>query len=395
MVQLPAMEKRMEDVFLYIRNRLFSQKTNLIYDHIVVGREGEFPTAAEIASGFPNPCGYSTGMEDGMINGATMLDACLLRYEKEWDCTAKEFAARLVKGMLDCAFSAKSEGFLPRGVAVEDGKSHYPDSSRDQYTMFAFAMHRYLTSGLCTPAEKEKIAAAAVAIARRGEKNVTSETGYDMLTDQGRPTLVTTLWGESLGNHEYLRLPMLYLLAYEASGNDYWWNKYRELRAEAYEKSLPMQQYWALYTLQQMQVSAYLCYEIDSQPEWKERYLSLMHTVADYVENHADAVRKKIEAFENYNGRQESFRVLDMEPATRFVTLGYQDALSPVRPDAKEFFTLQDGAQVAIVAGLVPNRVPTEKTRKLLEDAFERIDLKKHERNLPLYFYDGYYRCIS
>lgn len=142
---------------------------------------------------------------------------------------------------------------MPRAVSVEDGKTHYPDSSRDQYTMFAFAMHRYLTSTLCTPSEKDAIATAAVAIAGRAEKNITPETGYDMLTDDDRPTLVTVMWGDTLGNHEYLRLSMLYLLAYESSGDGYWLNKYSKIREEAYQKSLPMsERYWALYTLQQM-----------------------------------------------------------------------------------------------------------------------------------------------
>ena len=90
-------EKYMKESFFYIRNHLFLEKTGLIYDHIAVGQEKEFPTAAEISSCFPNPGGNSTGMEDGMINGATMLDACLIKYEKESDSLAAEFAPFLWK----------------------------------------------------------------------------------------------------------------------------------------------------------------------------------------------------------------------------------------------------------------------------------------------------------
>lgn len=43
-----------------------------------------------------------------MVNGATTLDACLLRYEKENDPSAAEFAKKLVGGMLRCASLAKS-----------------------------------------------------------------------------------------------------------------------------------------------------------------------------------------------------------------------------------------------------------------------------------------------
>lgn len=392
----PDAENQMKEVFFYIRNRLFLEKTGLIYDHIVIGKEEEFPTAAEISLGFPNPGGNTTGMEDGMINGATMLDACLLKYEKEKDNVAAEFARKLVNGMLNCAFSAKSEGFLPRAVSVEDGASHYPDSSRDQYTMFAFGMHRYLRSALCTSDEKKSIAKAAVAIARRAEKNIIPETGYDMLTDEGRPTRVTVMWGDTIENHEYLRLPMLYLLAYEASGEINWLEKYRTYRAEAYEKSLPMQEeYWALYTLQQMQASICLCYDADPDEEWKQRYFSLMNTVADYTEDFVDCVRKRVEKHSNYNAPQPSFRDLELVPIQPFLKLGYKSALKPKRTDEDDFFALQDGAQIAIIAGLVPHRVPRKKTQELLWAAFAKIDLSKHERNLPLYFLDGYYRCMQ
>lgn len=389
-------KRYMKEAFYYVRDRLFLERTGLIYDHIVVGQEERFPTVTEISSGFPNPCGYSTGMEDGMINGATMLDACLLQYEKENDPAAAEFAKKLVAGMLNCAFSAKSEGFLPRAVSVEDGSSHYPDSSRDQYTMFAFGMHRYLRSVLCTPEEKKAIAKAAVAIARRAERNVTAQTGYDMLTDDGLPTLVTVMWGDSLCNHEYVRLPMLYLLAYEASGDNHWLNQYRAIRAEACAKSLPMRaQYWALYTLQQMQAALRLCYDADPDGEWKVRYLYLMNSVADYAEGVVDSVREKTEAYSNCNEPQPSFRELVLLSEKRFLALGYKTALSPNRPDAAAFFALQDGAQVAIVAGLVPFRNPNDQARELLWSTFAKIDLSKHERNLPLYFLDGYYRCMQ
>lgn len=387
-------EKVMNDVFVFIKDLLFLEKTGLIYDHIIKDREEEFPTAAEIASAFPNPCGYATGMEDGMINGGTMLDACLIKYKNENDNSAAEFARKLFNGMLNCAFKAKSEGFLPRGVSPEDGCSHYFDSSRDQYTMFAFAMHRYLNSDLCSPEDRERIKNAAVSIARRAERNVTEKTKYDMLTADGKTTLVTKLWGDDLSNHEYFRLPMLYLLVFESSGDEYWFNKYIALRDKAFEKSLPMQkEYWALYSLQQMQCSILLCHDVEIDVKWKEKYILLMNKVADYTEDITDYIYEKIEKYNNYNAPQPSFRNLKLNVSECFLDLGYEKAFKPHREDENEFFILQDGAQAAIIAGLVPKRMPKKKTQELLFKAFNKIDLSKHERNLPLYFFDGYYRC--
>ncbi len=394
MKNLSLIRNRIDEAFGYVIDRLFSEKTGLIYDHIVNGREHEFPSGEEIARSYPNPCGYSTGMEDGMINGATMLDACLIKYEKEGDATSASFARKLVRGMLGCVFSAKSEGYVPRAVSPQDGKSCYPDSSRDQYTMFAFAMHRYLNCPLCSDAEKKDIERAAVSIACRAEKNVTAENKYDMLTDNGGPTLVTVMWGDTLGNHEYLRLPMIYMLAYESSRDAHWLEKYREIRQEAYEKSLPMTGYWALYTLQQMQASILVCHDVDPDEGWREKYSSLMNTVADYAESIAENIREKVEARRDYNAPQACFRELEMVPSAQFAKRGYEGALSVLRPDATEFFTLQDGAQVAIISKLAPNRKTNEKAVVLLADSFAKIDLSKHERNLPIYFIDGYYRSI-
>ena len=391
-MKLELMKPDMVAAFEYVKNKLFSEKTYLIYDHVIQEREDELPTIREILAEFPDPCGYSTGMEDGMINGGTMLDACLIKYQCEQDADAAALAKKIAKGMLNCAFSAKSEGFLPRAVSLEDGKTHYPESSRDQYTMFAFGLHRYLMSSLCTSGEKELIARAAVAIARRTERNVTPGNNYDMLTDNGRPTLATTMWGDTLANHEYMRLPMLYLLAYEASGESHWLKKYQEIREEAYNKSLPMTSYWALYTLQQMQASIRVCYDIEHDEEWRARYLFLMNEVADYAEGIVPRVRKRMDSYQNYNAPQPSFREMEAKPAERFIKLGYKAAVSTSRPDASEFFALQDCAQISIITKLVPNRYTCNSALELLFDAFCKIDLSRHERNLPLFFIDAYYR---
>lgn len=393
-MKLAMMKADIDAAFEYVRDKLFSEKTYLIYDHVIKGREDELPTVDEISAEFPDPCGYSTGMEDGMINGGTMLDACLIKYELEDDADAADLARKLVKGMLNCASSAKSEGFLPRAVSIEDGKTHYPDSSRDQYTMCAFGLHRYLTSSLCTAQEKEQIARVAEAIARRAERNVTSENGYDMLTDNGRPTLVTTMWGDSLANHEYMRLPMLYILAYESGGDSHWLEKYREIREKAYSGSLPMGEYWALYTLQQMQASIRVCYDVETDEEWRRRYLFLMDRVADYTEGIVDRVRRRMDSYDNYNAPQPSFRTIPPKPSERFIQLGYENAVSTYRSDATEFFLLQDCAQVSIITKLAPQRDTCSKALELLLDAFNKIDLTKHQRNLPLYFIDGYYRSM-
>ena len=378
--------------YSYITDKLFFEKTGLIYDHIIKGREHEFPTPKEAERCFPNPCGYSTGMEDCMLSGGTMIDVCLIKYERDGDISALNFAKKLIKGLLKCAFSAQTEGFLPRGVCPSDGVSHYPDSSRDQYTIFAFAIHRYLNSGVCTTDERKEIARVAIAIARRAERNITEENGYDMLTDEGKPTLVTVMWGKTIGFHEFMRLPMLYMLAYEASGDEHFLEKYREIREEAYLGSRNIREVWSLYTLGQMQSSLRLCYDCESDAEWQEKLYNLMCTLAEHAESMADKVRGKIDLSDRYNLHIPGFRTLPQFPAERFIKLGYENPIAPKYPDADEFFRLQDAAQIGITVGLVPERAPSEASKAIVSYGISKIDLKKHERNLPVYFLQALYR---
>ena len=379
-------------LFNFVKDKLFCKKTNLVYDHVVNGREKDFPTPAEILRGYPNPCGYTTGMEDGMINGATVLDACLLAFEKSGNKEAGAFAKKLVLGMLNCAKASKDAGFLPRAVCPTDNASHYPDSSRDQYTMFAFSLHRFFNSELCDDIIKKEIKSAVVNIAKRLERNVTKENGYDALTEDNRKSLATIMWGDSLDNHEYLRLPMIYLLAFEVSNDKRWLEKYKSIRDEAIQKSLPLINYWALYALSQMQASIRLCYDVEPDQEYKQKYLFLMNEVSNYVESKVDSVRERINALDNYNAPQICFRELLPVADKRWIDLGYQNAVRLIRADEKEFFTLQDGAQIGVILGLTPNRKPTKNAVDAFYNALSKIDLDVHERNLPVYFLDGYYR---
>ena len=153
-----------------------------------------------------------------------------------------------------------------------------------------------------------------------------------------------------------------------------------------------MHKYWALYTLQQMQASIRVCYDIEPDEEWRARYLFLMNEVADYAEGLVSRVRERMDAYQNYNAAQPSFREIEHKPSERFIKLGYKGAVSTSRPDASEFFALQDCAQISIITKLVPNRYTCNSALELLFDAFCKIDLSRHERNLPLFFIDAYYR---
>lgn len=385
------MNTKISMAWSYIVNNVYNPNTKLIYDHKHARDLSHFPTPEEVEMAYPNSCGYSVGMEDGMINGGTMIDACLCRYEKDGDEAALNLAHDLLSGMLNCVECARTEGFVPRGVTPYDGKTCYVDSSRDQYTMFAFGVHRMFKGGYCTEEEKSRIKNALVSVAKRAEKNVVPQTDYDMLRDDGGKTLVNIMWGDTLGNHEYLRLPMIYALAWEVSGDNHWLQMYKCYREEAYEKSLEMAEYWHLYALQQMQVSILVCMESETDEVWKERYLLLMNMVADYVVGLTGKVKADIDAHTNYNEKHIPFRQVHMAESQRIKELGLP-CLTPEYEDSEEFFLLQDAANIIIVNSLVPGRNTPEDAKNLYWKAFDKIDFELHERVVPVHFLEGYYR---
>ncbi len=385
---------RIEAAFHYVESRLFIPATDMLCDFAGDFSEtysphnpsyAALPTPAECSASVPNPAGYATGIEDGTLAGGTMLDACVTLYGKTGDRRAATLAVRFAHGLLSCAESAKSEGFVPRGLCPADAKSHYIDTSRDQYTLFAFGLHRFLGCELCTRDDRLRIAHAAEAVARRAERNMTAENGYDMLNEVGGKTLVATMWGPSLGNHETMRLPALYLFAYAATGDAHWLSRYRSVREEGLSRCLPMTGYWALYTLHQMQSSLRLCYDLEPDDAFRARILTVMQTVAAYTAELAPGYHARLGTPATYNVPQTDFRHCEMRPLPAYAAIGI-DAVKPHRPDESDYFVFQSIADLLLVPALVPRGTVPPEVNVVFDAAYDMIDYRVHERNLPVYY---------
>ena len=274
-----------EKIWQMMFEKLYSKKTNLFYDFLVEGLSfKEFlPEPELINKQIPNPCGWCTGMEDSMINGGIMLESAIEAYElygdKEYILKAKE----IFKGMKKCATVSETKGFLARSLSPVDEKSHYIESSRDQYTHWIFASVKYLFSSLSDEDEKEFIKETLVNFALRARENVTEENDYNMLREDNKKSLATKMWG-NLGAHEWARLPMFYLAAWKI-GNDESFKedylKYRDVALENSEKVV-LPNYKRLFALHQMQLSLRFIYDFDDDLSIKERCLNLMKKIAEY-----------------------------------------------------------------------------------------------------------------
>ena len=386
---MERMERMAQKALDYAEERLLSPETGLIYDFPLHEDAAFYPTAEECARHIPNPVGYGVGMEDCMIHGGTLLDAAVTAWEKTGNARFRQLAARLARGMLSCREQALSPGFLPRGVSPVDGRSHYADSSRDQYTLFVFGLFRYLEGRLASEEDVHRMRLAAESLATRAEKNVRPETGYDMLREDGKPSLVTALWGPSLGNHEMHRLPMIYLFAHRMTGDEHWLAAYRALREEACARALPMGEYWHLYAVQQMLASLYVLRALDGDAGWRARYASLMDAAADCCGRMAGSVAQKLAQVADVNVPQPSFRECRMKENPNLRQMG-ENCLVPAR-DTEEFFRLQDAAVISAAYGLAGKELPGD-CAELFRQAFSRIDFDRHQRATPVHFLAAYWR---
>ncbi|MCD6359414.1 MAG: hypothetical protein J7M38_01035, partial [Armatimonadetes bacterium] len=91
-----------------------------------------------------------------------------------YDATGEEWIAaaarRTWRGMKLIGSVSPAPGFVPRGPHP-DGKSYYPNSSRDQHAVYVYALWRWFHSPLATDEDRAFIADFLDAFARRMEDN--------------------------------------------------------------------------------------------------------------------------------------------------------------------------------------------------------------------------------
>ena len=192
--------------------RFYHSKTNLFYDYLTIYESGKelshLPTVNEVARLYPNINGYDTGMEDCMISAGIMLSMLIDQYAVTTNEKLRELAYSVFKGIQLCATVHGVPGFLARGVCVEDGKSIYICSSRDQYTHAVHGLWYYFHSPLSSPETKIEISKILVAFADRAIQNVIPENDYNFLRADGKPDNLLKMWDND--GHEAARLPMIF-----------------------------------------------------------------------------------------------------------------------------------------------------------------------------------------
>ena len=382
----------MNKAWNYCFKYLFCDKINLFYDHLYSHEEdgaiSGLPSIEQINKQIPNPNGWSTGMEDSVICGSMMLDCAMIK--KDVDAIKK-----IVDGLFLCSDCSDEQGFIARSVSPIDKKSHYSNSSRDQYTHFVYSFTHLYFSTICDEVTKQRINQTFIDIATRMEKNVIFENNYEFLREDEKNGLCFKMWGE-IGKHEYLRLPMFYLAAFLTSKSEKYKDLYLKYRDEALEKScgIDYEKEPTAYPILQMQYSLKFIYDFDDDKSTKEKCKKLMEIAQK-------AFQQK--AFEYYNELLKCTDTLSYkytpfyeQPAVYIGNIGgyeYNNHNQDIYPENKAYYLLRNiGDSVALSAS---TGIFDKELVEVVEKSASLIDYSNHYSNAPIYLLNGYWNMLG
>ena len=233
--------------------RHFRPETSLFYDYLSsrspAHSQDHLPTADEVRRQFPNTCGWGTGMEDSAISAGVWMATVCDRFDATGDEGMKACADKVWAGMALLMKVSRSPGFLPRSVCLADGESHYINSSRDQYTHYCHGLWRFYHSALADDAQRAAMRAIITDICARMERNVTAQNDYSFCREDGKPGTVDKMW--EVWHHEWARLPMIYAIGWDLTGDEHWRELYSRYAWDAARKSVPPPPGLPAYALQQ------------------------------------------------------------------------------------------------------------------------------------------------
>lgn len=389
---LPSqMEAPWQGVFKYN----FLLETEILYE----APRANLPTPDEIAARYPNPCGWNTGMEDGLLNGGPMLLAALARLDASGGADAEaERAARAVyRGLMRCATVSGVSGFLARSISPTDRRSIYPSSSRDQYTLFVYSMWRTWAhpfaarAGWC-----EEIRKTLSDVAAYCEKTVVASNDWSILRSDGGVPVVSKMWvddprsGKGLRPHEASRLPMMYAAAWSVTGDPHWRALYERYADDAIRMSQRPDAEAGLFAYLQMNAANRLLYEVDTNGMRRAAYGRLL---TDATKRALEGGRSRIERL--YAAAQPAlyapFGDWRKSPMTSYGEIGEGAArlkvLKPSFPPDREaaWWCVREMGERMVVQMLCPGWTISEQDRRDFSRDMSRIDFAQPSWTPPVH----------
>ena len=225
----------------------WSPKTSLVYectpDKVRPAKAfDDGPGYFRFQENVPGKNHYGEGLADCALICGTALSGLVDRWAVAPDAETKAMAAKVARGVLNLAKLHGFKGFVARGICAEDGKSICSLSSRDQYTHWLHGLYRYAKSGMADAAFVQEFATEAANVAAFMKAKCTPERNWNfgMCDGSADPRGICTMWGPDLAPHEQARLPMIYLIAWDLTGDAQWKTEYEKYADEALDKSQGM-----------------------------------------------------------------------------------------------------------------------------------------------------------
>lgn len=284
-VSAQVLSEQMDRAWEVTWSRFYLPSVQTLGDYLSSYEKGKeqahLPTAEEVKRQYPNPCGYSTGMEDGAILGGAMLSVLCDRFAVTKDDSLREKAANVFAGLRRCVTVHGVRGFVARNVCPEDATSTYINSSRDQVTHFVHGLWQYYHSPLPDEATKQQIRVVLADVAERMIAFVTPENDFDFCRADGTrcPLGICRMW--KVQAHEAARLPMIYAAAWDVTREERYREQWRKYAADAIEQSANPSETKPAYALLQMQCSLEVLHALEPDPALKAQIHTRMLHVSD------------------------------------------------------------------------------------------------------------------
>lgn len=379
---------KVEEAWRHSWQRFYHDRTHLFYDFVCSydpqKRLAKLPTSKDTSRQYPNRNGWGTGMEDCAISGGVMLSMICDRFTATNDADLRPFAQKAFAGMVLLGTLSPSEGFVIRGVSPADGKSHYSESSRDQYTWYAYGLWRYYHSPLSRPEEKAQIRKIITAVCSRLERNVVAANHYRIGREDGTfDTIVDQMWENAA--HEVARLPMIYAIGADLTGEKRWRDLAGRFGPEAAAKSTG-ESTKIPYALLQQQVSLEALYQLEESAELKRQWLESMRLVSRRAEVFLARCR-------NYKAPDAATIDLDWRTWPLHGSMGYR---VPTRPEVShaDNRTVREPAEAALTLLLCPQPSFTPEQLDLVKQTIAQVDYAKSVWYGLYYTQAAYWRAV-
>lgn len=388
-----AVNEKMNQAWEVAWTRFFQKDVGTFMDYLSSYEPGKeqshLPTAEEVSRQYPNPCGYSTGMEDGMILGGAMLSLLCDRFAVTGEESLRDSAAKVFGGMRLCATVHGVPGFIARNVCPEDKKGVYINSSRDQYTHYVHGLWKYYHSPLVNEATKAEIRSILAAVAERMIEFVTPENDYDFCRADGKrcPLGICRMW--NVQAHEAARLPMIYAAAWDITGEERYRQQWRKYVADAVAQSAAPDKNKPAYAFLQMQCSLELLHELEPDKELK----STIATTMNHVSSLAD--RRFVSTVKNIAKKSpEEMRMLGPDWRQVKEWKDQKGYLNPQWGPYREIWHLtREAGESALVSLMVDMPSMTDDQKQQLRDVILKTDYQHNSSCGIIYHLATYWKA--